>query len=71
MGYSDFLFARPSFIGGMARVIDIGSTLNMYNESGNSKEADFRAMRQDWEAVGSDLHFVIEQFGQSINGQKR
>jgi len=31
--YTDLLYARPSFLEGMARVADIGGTLQVYNES--------------------------------------
>jgi hypothetical protein len=53
--YSDYFFARPSFIGGMARVLDLGSTLNVYNESQTPQEADERAISSDWKAVGSEI----------------
>lgn len=60
--YSTFLFARPSFIEGVARVVDLGGTLNVYNESPNSELADFLAMRADWLAVGSDIAGAIAYF---------
>ncbi|KRT65043.1 MAG: hypothetical protein XU11_C0038G0032, partial [Candidatus Dadabacteria bacterium CSP1-2] len=28
--YSDFLFARPSFMEGLSRALDVGNTLNHY-----------------------------------------
>jgi len=56
MGYSsDFLFARPSFVEGMARVLDFGNTLNEYNSSRSTSEADSRALRADWECVGNAI----------------
>jgi len=30
---SDYLYARPSFMEGLARMVDIGSSLNAYNYS--------------------------------------
>jgi hypothetical protein len=53
--YADFLFAMPSFSGGLARVLDIGSTLNIYNVSASPQEADQKALSCDWKAVGTDL----------------
>lgn len=52
---SSFLFAEPSFIEGMARVLDLGGTLNEYNSSKTAKQADFFALRADWRAVGKDI----------------
>ena len=54
-GSSDFLFARPSFLEGMGRVLDFGNTLNEYNSSSSPAEADARALRADWECVGNAI----------------
>ena len=56
-----FLFANPSIIEGMARVLDLGATLNEYNISQSSQEADIAAIKSDWDAVGSDLKSVMEE----------
>ena len=52
---STFLFARPSFLEGLARALDIGATLDLYNASVTSKQADSLALRADWRAVGQDI----------------
>lgn len=54
--YSDFLFARPSFIEGVARILDFGNTLNQYN---TSADADTIALTMDMYAVGDDLREAI------------
>ena len=59
---STFLFARPSFIEGMARVIDLGATLQVYNESRTEKEADIKAIKKDWEAVGEDVANAVKGY---------
>lgn len=59
--YSDFLFAEPSLIEGVARIVDIGSTLNEYNKSDTP---DIISLRMDWEAVGSSLREAIKQYDQ-------
>lgn len=59
---SDFLYARPSFVEGLARIIDFGNTLNEYNTSPTDKEADFTAISVDWYRIGQDLHDAIGQF---------
>lgn len=52
----DYLFAQPSFLAGIARILDIGGVLDDYNSARTAEEADANAMRADWGAVGSDLH---------------
>ena len=56
------LFARPSFLEGYARVIDIGATLNEYNQNKTPEEADTAAIQSDWQAVGDSIQFAIEKF---------
>lgn len=58
---SDFLFARPSFVEGIARVADFHGTLQRYNTSSDSDYADLRAIYADWEAVGKDMRKVVEE----------
>jgi hypothetical protein len=52
---SDFLFARPSFTGGVSRILDLGGTLKTYNYPVNGEEADSLAMAQDWKSIGIGL----------------
>jgi len=56
MNYDNYcLFSRPSFLEGMARVLDIGATFDSYNTSRTEQEADARAICSDWCMVGQDL----------------
>ena len=55
MSESDFLFARPSFLGGMARAVDMHATLQEYNKSATPEEADAWALFSDFKAVGMDI----------------
>ena len=64
MGNSDFLFARPSFIEGMARVLDLGCTLNEYNYSKTGTEADSKALKNDFLMVFQDLGSSISDYEQ-------
>jgi hypothetical protein len=57
---SDFLFAKPSFVEGLARIIDIGGTLQVYNQSSTPEEADAKALSNDWKAVGNDIKSAID-----------
>jgi hypothetical protein len=59
---TDYLFAHPSFSGGMARSLDLGSTLTTYNESLTENEADAIALKADWMAVGRDIMSAISRF---------
>ncbi|MCL2857594.1 MAG: hypothetical protein FWE19_07765 [Oscillospiraceae bacterium] len=61
MSHAFKLFAFPTFFGGMARAIDLGSTLNIYNESANVAAADGKALSSDWHQVGDDIIWAMEQ----------
>jgi hypothetical protein len=58
---SDYLFARPSVIEGVGRIVDVSNSLNMYNYSPDGAQADSRALYQDWKAIGHDVHVALEQ----------
>lgn len=55
MGDTFFLFSQPSFLEGLARNLDLGSTLSEYNESISGEQADAIAIRNDWTAIGLDI----------------
>ncbi len=61
---TSYLYAVPTFIGGMAHTLDIGSNLQIYNENATPAEADIKALRNDWEAVGNDLLNSMNEYGQ-------
>lgn len=63
-GYSDVLFAQPSFFEGMARLLDFGNTLSEVNYSTSPKQADAAALAADWYAVGDDIRTVMETFAE-------
>lgn len=65
---SFYLFARPSFIEGAARLLDWGGTMNEYNSSPDGATADVRALRNDWRAVGDDLSEAYRQCRTSLEG---
>ncbi len=64
---ADFLFARPSFRNGVARLFDFWGLYDThsYNNiiSYSAKEADAKALADDWAAVGKDLSFALKQSG--------
>jgi hypothetical protein len=57
---TDFLFARPSFASGMARLVDFGCTFDQYNISDSTVEADVRASVSDWLSVGDDIKAAVD-----------
>jgi hypothetical protein len=59
--FSLLLTARPSFVEGVARTLDIWGTLVEYSTSPTAEEADAKALRSDWEAVGRDLQAAAGQ----------
>lgn len=59
--FTTFLFARPSFFEGVARVLDFGNTLCEYNRAATPEEADARATWCDWAAIGEDYVAVLRQ----------
>ena len=60
---TSYLYAIPSFLGGMAHTLDVGGTLQVYNENETPAEADTKALRNDWESVGNDLLDSMIEYG--------
>ena len=58
---TDYLFATPSFLAGVARLFDFGCTFDQYNRSESNAEADARAIASDWAMVGKDISFAMNQ----------
>jgi hypothetical protein len=54
------LFARPSFLEGVGRVIDFGGTLTEFNGSVTGAVADAVALASDWQAIGEDLEIAMD-----------
>jgi len=53
---TDFLFAKPSFLSGMARTLDMHGDFCQYNISDSSEEADVKALICDWLVIQQDLN---------------
>ncbi|MGA2732792.1 MAG: hypothetical protein ABSG35_09370 [Syntrophobacteraceae bacterium] len=68
---TNFLYAIPNFWSGVARVLDLGATLNVYNETFSPPLADYYAIKADWLAVGEDMRLAVEQFAQEYVAPKR
>jgi hypothetical protein len=53
--HSDFLFARPSRLAGLARLLDFFGTFDDYNTSPSRPLADARAVYTDWVVTADDI----------------
>ncbi len=59
--FSDFLFARPTFLVGFASILDWGDTLTEFNSTSTPEIADSLAMGSDWKTVGKDILRAMEE----------
>jgi len=59
---SDFMFASPSALSGVARLLDLFGQFDLYNQSWTPEEADFWALYSDWRIIGQDLEAALKQF---------
>lgn len=59
--------SMPSFSKGLARAIDVGNTIDDYRTSKSDDEANCKAIRSDWEAVGKDIKKSIDNYGKQLN----
>ncbi len=59
---NSYFFVSPSYISGMARILDLGATYDAgsYLMSSTPAEADARARAVDWDAIQSDLTAAVE-----------
>lgn len=69
--FTDLLYARPSFLEGAARVMDLSGALSTYNTSPSGAEADMRALRADWFAVGQDMQRAVEHLRRQLDSGDR
>jgi hypothetical protein len=58
---------KPSFLEGMASLLDFSTPQEKYNYSKTDTEADCRAIRADWMAIGGDMN---EAFNTYVEAQK-
>ena len=59
---SMYLFAQPSFLTGVARLVDPFGTLDAYNTFPTEDMADFYALYSDWLAVGDEIRDAVERY---------
>jgi hypothetical protein len=64
--FTPFLFSRPSFFEGCARVLDLGDTLTEYNTALTPEQADAIALYLDWLAVGDDVRHACQAVSPTV-----
>ena len=67
---TDYLFARPSFLSGFARVLDLFGLFDSYNESPTPKSADGCAIYSDWRIVGQDIQCAASEFEAEFDAEQ-
>ena len=68
MNKTDYLIAENSFLSGAGRILDLFSTRNesSFNDSLSEREADYRAIRNDWNMIGRDVWEAYRRAKQEI-----
>lgn len=67
---SDYLVAKPSILEGIARIMDLGGTMQVCNDSSNPDSADYLAFYQDFVQVGNDMRSAIGTIEKEISPLK-
>lgn len=62
--YTSLLYARPTFLEGVARLVDFGGFLNDYNYAEDGDAADQIALASDWYAIGDDMRQAFVSYAQ-------
>lgn len=52
----------PGFLLGVATVMDLGATIDIYNTDKTPAEADYKAIASDWQMTGVDLKNAFEEY---------
>ena len=65
---TDFLFAQPTFLSGIGRLVDLFGLFDDYNQSRTEAEADAQGLYSDFRITGEDLLFALEYAKQEDAG---
>lgn len=55
------LGGMASYLTGAAAVFDFAGALHQYNYSSSDQEADYLALKSDWDMVGNDLRYAMRR----------
>jgi len=64
---SFYFFIKPSFLEGMARVLDLGGTSQIELLITSPMQTDIEAIGHDWKTVGEDIKNSIYEWKQTAN----
>jgi hypothetical protein len=53
---------RPSFLDGVASLVNLAPNADRYRQSKTPQEADVDSLQSDWLAIGADLHNAIDAY---------
>lgn len=67
-GYTDYLYARPSWMDGAGRLLDLFGALNVYNTSPTGAQADVRALVADHLAIQMDFERAQQELTEKSRG---
>ena len=56
---TDFLFTTPSFLTGAANILNLAGNFYEFNTSDSDKEADCKAIKNDFNIVGKDFEKAL------------
>jgi hypothetical protein len=60
------LFAKPSFLGGLATALDLGGTLTEFNDGLTAEQADYLALKADVQVIADDMRQLVR----TLNAQR-
>lgn len=63
---TDFLLPKNNFWVGLGSVLNLAGSYFDYNYSMTENEADYRALKSDWENVGEDIMLSEQKFNITI-----
>lgn len=71
--YEDYIFAKPSFLRGVGRVVDLGGSLtrDAFIFSASPAEADRRALVSDTRVVARDMNEALAAVEADVSKQKQ
>ncbi len=55
-----FLFSTPGFLSGAGTVMNLAGNYYGFNVSSSESEADFTAIKNDWDMIGQDMNDVLD-----------
>ena len=68
---TDFLYAQPSFLGGIGRALNLFGRGAQYNFSSTGDKADRQAIAADWRVVGDDLRQAMKSMKAEEDNARR